>query len=116
MSTPHDPTPPAAFRLADHPADHYRLMIESMEDYAILMLDPTGKVISWNAGADRIYGYRTKEVIDRHFSILYLPEDVKAGKPQSILQRALSQRRYEEESYRLRKSGTKFLALTTMTC
>src|SRR5581483_5995999 len=115
MSTPGDPTLPSTFKPADYPADQYRLMVESIDDYAIFMLDSKGKVISWNAGAEQLYGYKTKEVTGRHFSFLFLTEDVQTGKPQSVLQRTLSQRHYDEEEQRLRKNGAKFWAQVTIT-
>jgi PAS domain S-box-containing protein len=59
----------------------YQLLVESVRDYAIFALDPTGQILSWNAGAERIKGYRAEEIIGRHFSVFYPPEDLAAGKP-----------------------------------
>jgi len=112
---PTTPTSSETSGQPDHPVDHYRLMIDSIDDYAISMLDPAGNVTSWNPGAELITGYTAGEIIGRHFSIFYLPEDITAGKPQSVLQHALADRRYEEEVEQLRKDGKKFWALATIT-
>ena len=63
--------------------EQFRLLVESIEDYAIFLLDPQGNVASWNPGAERIKGYRAEEIIGRHFSVFYPSEDVDRGKPQS---------------------------------
>jgi PAS domain S-box-containing protein len=88
----------------------FRLLVEGVTDYAICMLDPSGIIANWNAGARRIKGYEAAEVIGRHFEMLYPPEDREAGKPARSLQTARENGRFEAEGWRLRKDGTKFLA------
>lgn len=86
------------------------LLVRSVTDYAIYMLDPTGHVVSWNHGAEKIKGYRSEEIIGRHFSGFYTPEDQAAGIPQLALTTALRVGRYESEGWRVRKNGTRFWA------
>jgi PAS domain S-box-containing protein len=88
----------------------FRLMVESVSDYAIVMLDPQGRVASWNTGAQRIKGYPTDEILGRHFSVFYPPEDVVAGKPQRDLDQAAASGRHEDEGWRTRKDGSMFWA------
>ena len=88
----------------------FRLMVESVIDYAIFMLDPRGNIASWNPGAERIKGYSAAEIIGEHFSRFYLPEDVERGKPKSALEVAAREGRVAEEGWRLRKDGTPFWA------
>ncbi|HET6246585.1 MAG TPA: CHASE3 domain-containing protein [Tepidisphaeraceae bacterium] len=88
----------------------YRLLIESVQDYAVLMLDPGGQVVSWNAGAQRIKGYRAEEIVGRHFSQFYRKQDVERGKPENDLRVALEKGRCEEEGWRVRKDGSMFWA------
>ncbi len=95
--------------------EHLRLLVDGVRDYAIFMLDPSGKVAGWNQGAERIKGYRASEIIGRHFSCFYPPEEVKVGKPERELQRALAEGRYEEEGWRLRKDGSRFWADVVIT-
>jgi PAS domain S-box-containing protein len=90
--------------------ERFRLVVASVTDYAIIVLDPEGRVTGWNPGAERIKGYREAEIIGRHFSVFYPPELVKAGDPQRVLTAALAEGRYEEEGERLRKDGTRFWA------
>lgn len=86
------------------------LLIQSVTDYAIYMLDQNGYVRSWNSGGRRIKGYSQDEIIGQHFSKFYLPEDVERGMPASSLETARTQGRYEAEGWRLRKDGTRFRA------
>jgi PAS domain S-box-containing protein len=95
--------------------EHLRLLVDGVRDYAIFMLDPSGKVASWNQGAERIKGYQASEIIGRHFSCFYPPEDVQDGKPERELQRVLAEGRYEEEGWRLRKDGSRFWADVVIT-
>ncbi|WP_377806430.1 PAS domain S-box protein (plasmid) [Azospirillum sp. A29] len=88
----------------------FRLLVQSVVDYAIFMLDPTGVIRSWNAGAARMKGYAADEIIGRHFSSFYTPEDRAAGVPQRALATALSEGKFEAEGWRLRKDGTRFWA------
>lgn len=87
-----------------------RLLINSVQDYAILMLNPEGMIISWNAGAERIKGYAAKEIIGRHFSVFYSREAIKNGFPQFELNQAIEKGRFEDEGWRIRKDGSAFWA------
>jgi diguanylate cyclase (GGDEF)-like protein/PAS domain S-box-containing protein len=93
----------------------FRLVIDSVIDYAIIMLDPKGHIASWNAGAERINGYRAEEIIGQHFSRFYPPEDLARGKPQDELEVASAEGHYEDEGWRLRKDGTRFWANVVIT-
>ncbi|MCU0070459.1 PAS domain S-box protein [Pseudomonas koreensis] len=88
----------------------FRLLVQGVTDYAIYMLSPEGRVTNWNPGAQRIKGYAPEEVIGRHFSMFYTPEDREAGEPQRSLETAVREGRFENRSWRLRKDGTRFLA------
>jgi PAS domain S-box-containing protein len=90
--------------------DSFRLLVESVKDYAIIMLDPTGHVVSWNAGAERFKGYRAEEIIGKHFSCFYPPEAIQRGLPEQELKVAAEKGRFEDESWRVRKDGKKFWA------
>jgi PAS domain S-box-containing protein len=90
--------------------EHSRLLIESVRDYGIFMLDPQGNVATWNAGAARIKGYQPNEILGRHFSVFYTPEDVAAGKPEWELQVVEKEGRLEDEGWRVRKDGSRFWA------
>jgi PAS domain S-box-containing protein len=90
--------------------ERLRLLIESTTDYAIFMLDPEGRVASWNPGAKRIKGYEADEIIGRHFSTFYTPEAIASGWPQHELVEAARVGRFEDEGWRLRKDGTRFWA------
>ena len=88
----------------------FRLLVQSVVDYAIFMLDPDGRVTSWNVGAERIKGYRADEIVGKHFSAFYTQEDRKAGVPAQILETARREGRYEGEGWRVRKDGSRFWA------
>lgn len=90
--------------------EQFRRLVQGVSDYAIYMLDPEGNVSSWNFGAERIKGYRPKEIIGRHFSTFYTPEDRAAGVPQTALAIARAEGRFEREGWRVRKDGTRFWA------
>jgi len=93
----------------------YRLLVESVQDYAIFMLDPAGRVVSWNGGAARNTGYAEHEIVGRHFSAFY-PEDVaRGGWPEKELEIALREGRFEDEGWRVRKDGTRFWASVVIT-
>jgi len=98
-----------------HSEQRFRLLIESVQDYAIFMLDNDGTISSWNSGAERIKGYTASDVLGRHFSWFYVPEDVKAGKPWQELKIARATGRIEEEGWRVRKSGERFWARAVIT-
>jgi PAS domain S-box-containing protein len=96
--------------------ESFRLLVESVKDYAIFMLDPGGRVASWNAGAERIKGYRAGEIVGRHFSCFYPAEDRERGRPEHDL-RVAAEGRCEDEGLRVRKDGSLFwadVALTAM--
>ncbi|MDI1434408.1 PAS domain S-box protein [Polyangium sorediatum] len=95
--------------------ERYRLLVEGVRDYAIYMLDPEGRVQSWNAGAERLKGYTAAEVIGRHFSQFYPAEDVAQGKPERSLILAARHGRFEEEGFHVRKDGTRFWANVVLT-
>ena len=86
------------------------MLVESVVDYAIFMLDTTGRIVSWNAGAERIKGYTAKEIIGEHFSTFYTPEDRANGVPERALDTVREQGKYEKEGWRVRKDGTRFWA------
>jgi len=88
----------------------FRLLVEGVVDYAIYMLDPNGVIINWNRGAERIKGYAAEEVIGRHFSLFYTPEDRRAGAPAAALEAALRDGRYDAEGWRVRNDGARFWA------
>jgi len=90
--------------------DPFRLLVQSILDYAIYLLDPNGFVTSWNAGAERIKGFRAEEIVGKHFSTFYTPEDRKAGVPTRVLETARSEGKFEGEGWRVRKDGTRFWA------
>ncbi len=92
-----------------------RLMIESVKDYAIYMLDPHGNVVSWNAGAERIKGWRAKEIVGESFERFFVPEEVEFGTPQRELDVAAEHGRFEDEAWRVRKDGSRFWANVVLT-
>ncbi|CAN5420298.1 hypothetical protein BH09MYX1_BH09MYX1_51550 [soil metagenome] len=95
--------------------DQFRLLIQSVSDYAIFMLDENGIVRSWNAGARRIKGYEAEEIIGRHLSVFYPPADVSAGKFERLLATATAEGHVEDEGLRIRKDGTTFWANVVIT-
>jgi PAS domain S-box-containing protein len=90
--------------------ERFRLLVAGVQDYAIFRLDSEGYIASWNAGAERIKGYTTDEIIGKHFSIFYTEEDRAAGVPRKALETAAREGKYEAESPRVRKDGTRFVA------
>jgi PAS domain S-box-containing protein len=90
--------------------ERMRLMIDSVKDYAIFMLDPEGRVTSWNAGAERLKGYKPREIIGESFARFYPEEDLRAGKAARELEIAAKEGRFEEEGWRVRKDGSRFWA------
>ena len=95
--------------------DLFRLLIATVQDYAIFLLDPQGHIRSWNAGAQRIKGYAASEIIGKHFSIFYPATEIRRGKPDYELRVAIEEGRYEEEGWRVRKDGTRFWANVVIT-
>ena len=95
--------------------ERFRLMVSEVKDYAILMLDLNGHIVSWNTGAEQIKGYRTEEIIGQHFSRFYTEEDIERGTPQRILAIAAKEGRTEDEGWRVRKGGSRFWADVVIT-
>src|SRR6266513_103758 len=95
--------------------EQLRSLVESVRDYAILLLDAQGGVSTWNHGAARITGYSAQEIIGRHFSCFYTAEDIERGKPEEALRVAASKGRFEDESWRVRKDGSRFWANAVIT-
>jgi len=102
----------AASRASD---ENLRLIVGAVEDYALIMLDPEGRVVSWNLGAERIAGYSAAEIVGQHFSCFYFPEDIEKKHPDEELRIAAAQGRYAEESRRRRKYGSSFWADVVIT-
>jgi PAS domain S-box-containing protein len=95
--------------------EQFRLLVESVTEYAIFLLDATGHVASWNAGAERIKGFAAQEILGRHFSMFYPVEERAAGLPEMLLQRAAREGRAEHEGWRLRRDGSRFWADAVIT-
>jgi PAS domain S-box-containing protein len=95
--------------------ERFRLMVECVQDYAIFMLDPDGRIASWNAGARVTKGYEASEIIGRHFSVFYPEHVASSGLPAEELRIALSEGRFEDEGWRVRKDGTRFWAYVVIT-
>jgi len=93
----------------------FSLLVQGVLDYGIFMLDPGGYITSWNAGAERIKGYRADEITGRHFSVFYPPEDIAARKPHRELEIAVAEGRLEDEGWRIRKDGRRFWANVVIT-
>jgi PAS domain S-box-containing protein len=95
--------------------ERFRLLVEGIADYAIVMLDPAGFVSSWNSGAEHIMGYRAQEIIGQHVSCFYDDEDLRKGKPATTLREAGAVGRFEEDGWQLRKDGSRFRANAILT-
>jgi PAS domain S-box-containing protein len=95
--------------------ERFRILLDSLQDHAVLTLDPEGHVISWNAGAKYVTGYHDHEIVGQHVSRFYLEEDLISGKPERALHLAAAEGRFEEEGWRLRKDGSKYWANTVLT-
>jgi PAS domain S-box-containing protein len=95
--------------------DRFRLLVESVQDYAIFMLDKEGYVATWNAGAERIKGYSPEEIVGEHLSRFYTPEDLAAQKPQREIEIATANGRVADEGWRVRKDGSRFWAMVVLT-
>ncbi len=98
-----------------HSEEHFAQLVAGVRDYSVLLLDRNGIVLTWNAGAERLKGYRPEEIIGQHFSRFYPRESVSAGWPAHELKVATAIGRFEEENWRLRKDGTKFWASVVIT-
>ncbi|HEY0251748.1 MAG TPA: PAS domain S-box protein, partial [Kofleriaceae bacterium] len=93
----------------------FRKLIASVRDYAIFVLDPSGRVATWNPGAEKLKGYRHDEIVGKHFSVFYPGEDVRAGKCELEIEVALREGRFEDEGWRVRKDGSRFWANVVIT-
>lgn len=110
--------PPSASNLPPAPLgndDSFRLLVENVKDYAIVMLDPAGHVVSWNSGAQRIKGWRPEEIQGKHFSCFYPPNAIQRGLPEQELLTAAKEGRFEDEGWRMRKDGSQFWANVVIT-
>jgi PAS domain S-box-containing protein len=94
--------------------ERFRALMDGVQDYAIFMLDPTGCVMSWNAGAERIVGFDSREILGQHYMVVFPEPDRASGRPAADLMRARWFGKLEEESWRLRKDGSRFLASCTV--
>jgi PAS domain S-box-containing protein len=93
----------------------FRLLVDGVGDYALYLLDAGGRVVSWNAGAERLKGHAADEILGRHFSAFYTPEDVEHGTPTEALTRAAAAGRHDEERWRVRRNGSRFWASMVIT-
>ncbi len=94
--------------------ESFRLLVDGAADHAIFMLDPSGRVVTWNPGAERIKGWTADEILGRHFSVFYLPEDIASGQPERDLERAAADGRAQSDGWRVRAGGQRFWAETTL--
>jgi len=95
--------------------ERFHLLVENIRDHAIFMMDVSGRVISWNPGAERLKGYRADEIIGRSYSCFYTPEDIERGIPEESLRLAAARGRFEREGWRVRKDGSRFWANAVIT-
>ena len=95
--------------------ESFRLLVDSVRDYAIVMIDPEGRVVSWNSGAERIKGYNPDEIIGKHFACFYPPEAIQRDLPAQELKTAAKEGSFEDEGWRMRKDGSKFWANVIIT-
>ena len=94
--------------------ESFRLLVDGAADHAIFMLDPSGRVVTWNPGAERIKAWSADEILGRHFSVFYLPEDVASGQPERDLERAAAEGRAQSDGWHVRAGGQRFWAETTL--
>jgi len=95
--------------------ERFRLIVENVKDYAIYMLDTSGRIVSWNQGAQSLNGYRAEEMVGQHFSRVYVQAEIQAGKPEEVLDIAARVGKFEGEMWRSRKDGTRFWAHVVVT-
>ncbi|HEY6769052.1 MAG TPA: PAS domain S-box protein [Candidatus Sulfotelmatobacter sp.] len=95
--------------------ERYRMLLDGVQNHAIFMMDPQGTIVSWNAGAERIKGYKAEEIIGHNFSCFFPPEDIARGRPEDVLRLTAASGRYQEQGMRVRKDGSRFLAGLTFT-
>src|SRR5690242_245331 len=109
------PTPTDQQPISPESGDLYRLLVDRVQDYAIFALDTTGRILTWNTGAERLKGYTPAEAIGQHFSMFYTPEDLATDKPSRLLAEAVATGHAEDEGWRRRKDGTVFWASVIIT-
>lgn len=95
--------------------ERFRLMVEGVRDYSIFMLDPSGHIVTWNDGAQKMKGYTSQEIIGKHFSVFYTSDDLESNKPGRELKTAIETGKYEEEGWRVRKNGSLFWVYVVLT-
>src|ERR1700733_2563690 len=95
--------------------ERFGLLAENAREYAIFLVDPRGRVICWNPGAARLFGYPFQEAVGQHFSRFFTPEDIRNGQPEHELKSALSEGQFDSILWQLRKDGTRFWCGATMT-
>jgi len=105
----------AGERALGESAERFRSFVEQVTDYAMFLLDTQGHVRTWNKGAERIKGYKAAEIIGKHFSCFYLPEDARSGQPERALELAAREGFFEEECWRMRKDGSRFWGSVSIT-
>lgn len=119
MTEPHKAALPVPIdrrrSLPGEQVDLFRLLVESIRDYAVFVLDPEGRVLTWNQGAQAMKGYAQDEIVGKHFSKFYLPEALENGWPQRELMLAQKEGRFADEGWRVRKDGTSFWAYVIIT-
>lgn len=112
----HDLTARTSTEIQLHQADRrFHQLVDAVIDYAIFLLDPSGRIATWNAGASRLKGYKTDEIVGKHFSVFYPEGDKQGGKPERVLEAVRSTGRHEEEGWRIRKDGSRFWANVVIT-
>jgi len=104
-----------AERILRDSEERFRLLVDGVQEYAIFQLDPMGHVASWNAGAARLKGYTSEEIIGKHFSVFYPQEDLLIDKPQNLVAKAARHGQSEDEGWRIRKDGSRFWANVVIT-
>ncbi|HET6506470.1 MAG TPA: PAS domain S-box protein [Baekduia sp.] len=115
MTSREDAPDPADTTGTARRAHELALLVDTIRDYAIFLLDEQGTIVTWNAGAERLKGYTSREIVGRHFSTFYPEEDRAAGRPARILETARAEGRYEEEGWRVRRDGSRFWASVVIT-
>ncbi|HSB96271.1 MAG TPA: PAS domain S-box protein, partial [Spongiibacteraceae bacterium] len=115
VSSPADSSPQPAQQVLYDTEESFRLLVSSVQDYAIYMLDPGGRVATWNLGAQRIKGYRAEEIVGQHFSTFYTEEDLLLEAPDHELTVAAAEGRFEAEGWRVRQNGSRFWAHVVLT-
>src|SRR4051794_33528204 len=90
--------------------ESYRLLVESVKDHAIFIIDTDGHIITWNKGAEQVKGYKANEIIGRHISVFYTPDDIESREPEKALQKTKELGQFEADGWRVRKDGSVFWA------